>query len=53
MRVPFAMNHPLVDRHPRSVDAFPTILELLGRSAPHGIDGRSLLTDSVRAQLVA
>jgi hypothetical protein len=44
MRVPFAVNVKTVDRPPRSVDAFPTILELLGRRPPAGIDGRSLIT---------
>ena len=46
MRVPFLMNHRMADstRVPRSVDAFPTILELLGRSVPSGIDGRSLVS---------
>jgi predicted AlkP superfamily pyrophosphatase or phosphodiesterase len=44
MLVPFALNHPMVDRPPRSVDAFPTILELLGlgHRVPDGIDGTSL-----------
>jgi arylsulfatase A-like enzyme len=46
MAVPFVTNHPVADltRVPRSVDAFPTILELLGRDVPAGIDGRSLLS---------
>jgi arylsulfatase A-like enzyme len=44
MRVPFALNVPVADRHARSVDAFPTILDLLGKETPAGIDGRSLLT---------
>jgi hypothetical protein len=43
MRVPFAVNAPVVDRPPRSVDAFPTILELLGKQAPAGIDGTTLV----------
>jgi hypothetical protein len=45
MAVPFVTNHPVADttRTPRSVDAFPTILELLGRPVPAGVDGRSLL----------
>lgn len=43
MRVPFAVNAPTVTRTARSVDAFPTILELLGREAPAGIDGKTLL----------
>jgi hypothetical protein len=44
MLVPFAINHPTTDRTPRSVDAFPTILNLLGLShqVPSGIDGTSL-----------
>jgi hypothetical protein len=44
MTVPFAINHPTVDRPPRSVDVFPTILDLLGRSAPTNIDGVGLST---------
>jgi arylsulfatase A-like enzyme len=44
MRVPFALNVRVADRPARSVDAFPTILELLGKEPPDGIDGRSLLT---------
>jgi hypothetical protein len=53
MRVPFALNHPIADRPPRSVDAFPTILELLGRHVPSGIDGMTLLpeTAAVRAAI--
>jgi hypothetical protein len=43
MLVPFAVNHPIAERTPRSVDAFPTILELLGRPQRPGIDGISLL----------
>jgi hypothetical protein len=43
MLVPFATNHPIVDRPPRTADAFPTILQLLGRSVPSGVDGRSLV----------
>jgi hypothetical protein len=43
MTVPFAINHPMVDRPPRSVDAFPTILSLLGREIPSGIDGQTLV----------
>ncbi len=47
MAVPFLSNHPVAEptRTPRSVDAFPTILELLGRPVPAGIDGRSLVTE--------
>ena len=45
MAVPFLINHPVEDpaRVPRSVDAFPTILQLLGRPSPAGVDGRSLV----------
>lgn len=43
MRVPFAISVPTVSRPARSVDAFPTILELMGRQPPADIDGRSLL----------
>jgi hypothetical protein len=44
MVVPFAVNHPLAtaDRTPRSVDACPTILHLLGRPVPSGLDGTRL-----------
>jgi arylsulfatase A-like enzyme len=45
MRVPMAMSHPMAARPVRSVDAFPTILELLGERTPVGIDGRSLVDD--------
>jgi hypothetical protein len=43
MTVPFAINTPTQDRVPRSVDTFPTILELLGHTPPAGIDGETLL----------
>ena len=42
MTVPFTVNHPILDRTPRSVDAFPTILNLLGREIPTGLDGKDL-----------
>jgi hypothetical protein len=45
MTVPFAVNHPIAERPVRSVDAFPTILELLGRHVPSGIDGQTLLAE--------
>ncbi len=45
MTVPFVANHPIdLGRMPRSVDAFPTILQLLGRPVPAGVDGRTLLS---------
>ncbi len=43
MTVPFAINHPIVERTPRSVDAFPTILGLLGKPVPYGVDGVGLV----------
>ncbi len=43
MIVPFAMNHKAIERPTRSVDAFPTILELLGRPVAAGLDGRTLV----------
>ncbi len=45
MAVPFVMNHRVADpaRTPRSADAFPTLLQLLGRPVPGNIDGVSLL----------
>lgn len=46
MTVPFVMNHPITDAPARSVDAFPTILELLGRPVPAGVDGRTLVRPS-------
>ncbi len=42
MAVPFAMNHPFDLDAVRTVDAFPTILRLLGEPVPDGIDGRDL-----------
>jgi len=43
MRVPFALSHPFSRSAVRTVDAFPTILELLGEPTPEGIDGLSLV----------
>jgi predicted AlkP superfamily pyrophosphatase or phosphodiesterase len=44
MAVPFAANCRLAAGTPRSVDAFPTILHLLGRAVPAGLDGRNLVS---------
>lgn len=43
MKVPFAINHPTIDRTTRSVDVFPTILHLLGREVPANLDGVNLI----------
>ena len=43
MQVPFLMNHPIESEHVRSVDVFPTMLKLLGKEIPTGIDGRCLV----------
>lgn len=45
MLIPLLTNHPLqlAGRRVRSVDLFPTIIKLLGKVTPDGIDGRSLV----------
>ena len=43
MRVPLLMNFPIDNPHVRSVDVFPTLLKLLGKNIPQGIDGRCLV----------
>ncbi len=43
MTVPFAINHKTADRATRSVDVFPTILNLLGRPTPPDLDGVTLV----------
>lgn len=43
MAVPFAMNHPYDTSAVRTVDAFPTILALVGEPVPRGVDGRLLV----------
>jgi arylsulfatase A-like enzyme len=48
MRVPFALSHPFRTEGVRTVDAFPTILELLGEGIPTGIDGKSLVPRDYR-----
>ena len=50
MTVPFVVNHPIEERPARSVDAFPTILELLGRPVPSGLDGKTRLAATSPAQ---
>ena len=43
MRVPVALSHPVRTGLARTVDVFPTVLELMGRWVPAEIDGQSLL----------
>jgi hypothetical protein len=43
MLVPFAMNHKFGEEAVRSVDAYPTILQLLGEPVPTDTDGESLV----------
>lgn len=43
MRTPLLMNYPIKKEFIRSVDIFPTVLELMGKKVPEGIDGKSLL----------
>ena len=41
MHIPLAMNHPIAEQYIRSVDVFPTVLDLCGHSvAEYPIDGR-------------
>ncbi len=42
MKVPVVTNVPLPERPIRSVDLFPTMLRLLNRNIPEGIDGLTL-----------
>jgi hypothetical protein len=39
MHVPVIINHPIERRPMRTSDVFPTVLKLLGREPPDGIDG--------------
>ena len=43
MHVPLIMNYPIHQKYVRSVDVFPTLLKLLGKEIPLGIDGRDLI----------
>lgn len=43
MMTPFCMSRSIRRTHPRSVDVFKTVLELLGKELPAGVDGRNLL----------
>jgi type I phosphodiesterase/nucleotide pyrophosphatase len=43
MNVPFALSYPFRGDAVRSVDAFPTILELLGETIPGDVDGQRLV----------
>lgn len=40
MRIPLLMNYRICEKYVRSVDIFPTVLKLMGRKIPEGIDGR-------------
>lgn len=46
MKIPIAANVPLPARPIRSVDVFPTVLKLLNRPVPAGIDGLTLFPPS-------
>jgi hypothetical protein len=41
MLVPLLLNRPLAGRPRRTVDVMPTALAALGKTLPHGLDGRS------------
>ncbi len=43
MHVPFFSNAPLPSHPSRTVDVFPTLLKLMGKDLPQGIDGVSLI----------
>jgi hypothetical protein len=43
MKVPFAISHKTADRPTRSVDVFPTILNLFKKPVPPDLDGVSLI----------
>ncbi len=43
MFIPFLMNAPVSRDKNRSVDVFPTILSLMGKEIPNGLDGVSLV----------
>lgn len=43
MIVPLALNAKISREHIRTVDVFPSILELLGRDIPDNLDGRSFV----------
>lgn len=43
MKIPLLINHPIQKDFIRSVDVFPTVLELTGKKLPKILDGKSLL----------
>lgn len=43
MRIPFLMNYPVENPFIRSVDVFPTMLKLTGKTIPSNIDGKVLV----------
>ncbi|HLD45161.1 MAG TPA: alkaline phosphatase family protein, partial [bacterium] len=43
MKVPLLMNYPIEAQYIRSVDVFPTLLKLMGKAIPSGLDGRCLV----------
>lgn len=43
MRIPLLLNYPVSKKYIRSVDVFPTILTLMGKEIPQGIDGKNLI----------
>jgi len=43
MMTPFCLSYPIGKKSLRSVDVFPTILKLLGKNIPPGIDGQAFL----------
>jgi predicted AlkP superfamily phosphohydrolase/phosphomutase len=43
MRIPLLCNHPIPKQLVRSVDIYPTMLKLMGKPVPSGLDGRCLV----------
>ncbi|NUM79698.1 alkaline phosphatase family protein [bacterium] len=44
MMTPFCLSHPIQKAFLRSADVFPSILNLLGKEIPDGIDGKSFVS---------
>jgi bisphosphoglycerate-independent phosphoglycerate mutase (AlkP superfamily) len=45
MRVPLVVNKKVADKHIRTVDLFPTILDYLNKEIPNEVDGKKLDID--------
>lgn len=43
MKIPLVSNHKFNQKYVRSVDIYPTVLKLMGKDVPEGLDGKSLV----------